>query len=124
MNIKLPFLLLSCFVLTCFASCRSRQIAEIVSIHEGIAAEHSPTTFLVMYDSIVGKSPLLQAVKEYKATIVYDYSIIPGMAIRKPDDKTLEETMQHFRKVQGVLTVEYDHIYRLTDPVRPVLLDR
>ena len=74
-----------------------------------------------MYDQEAGKDSLLKAVKDYKAEIIYDYSIIPGMAIRKPDDKTLEESMQYFKKVKGVVSVEYDHIYRLTDPVKPKL---
>ena len=43
------------------------------------------------------------------------------MALRKPENLSLEETMQHFRGVKGVTSVEYDHIYRLTDPVRPKL---
>ena len=75
-----------------------------------------------MYDEKVGKEPLLQAIKDYKCEIVYDYNIISGMALKKPDDKTLEETMQYFRKVKGVTTVEYNHIIRLTDPVKPKLL--
>lgn len=74
-----------------------------------------------MYDQETGKEPLLKAVKEYKAEVIYDYSIIPGMAIKKPDDKTLEETMLYFKKVKGVVSVEYDHVYHLTDPVRPKL---
>ena len=62
-----------------------------------------------------------KAIKEYKCEIVYDYGMINGMALKKPEDKTLEETMQYFRGVKGVLTVEYDHIIRLTDPVKPRL---
>ena len=83
--------------------------------------EHSPSVLLVMYDAEVGKQPLLEAIKEYGCEIVYDYHMINGMALKKPDDKTLDETMQHFRQVKGVLTVEYDHIYHLTDPVKPKL---
>ena len=74
-----------------------------------------------MYDKAVGKKPLLEAIKKLKVTIVYDYGLITGMALRKPDNLSLEETMQHFRGVKGVTSVEYDHIYRLTDPVRPKL---
>ena len=33
----------------------------------------------------------------------------------------VEETMQYFKKVKGVTNVEYDHIIRLTDPVKPKL---
>ena len=83
--------------------------------------EHSPNVFLVMYDKDVGKEPLLKAIKEYGAEIVYDYNIINGMALKKPENKTLEETMQHFKMVKGVTNVEYDHIIRLTDPVKPRL---
>ena len=43
---------------------------------------------------------------------------------KKPEDKSLEETMQHFRGVKGVVAVEYDHITRLTDPVKPRLETR
>ena len=43
------------------------------------------------------------------------------MALKKPENKTLEETMQYFKKVKGVTNVEYDKIYHLTDPVKPKL---
>ena len=74
-----------------------------------------------MYDAEVGKQPLLDAIKKVKAEVVYDYNIITGMALRKPADRTLEATMDYFRKVKGVVSVEYDHVYRLTDPVKPKL---
>ena len=83
--------------------------------------EHSPNVFLVMYDAEIGKAPLLKAIEDYKCEIKYDYSKINGMALKKPDDKTLEETMQYFKNVKGVTSVEYDHVYRLTDPVKPRL---
>ncbi|MBQ8127375.1 MAG: hypothetical protein IJ176_03140 [Prevotella sp.] len=82
------------------------------------AQEHSPSVFLVMYDAETGKAPLLKAIEDYKCEIKYDYGIINGMALKKPDDKTLEETMQYFKNVKGVINVEYDHVYRLTDPVK------
>ena len=46
---------------------------------------------------------------------------VNGMALKKPEDKTLEETMQYFKTVKGVTNVEYDNIIRLTDPVKPRL---
>ena len=74
-----------------------------------------------MYDAEIGKVPLLKAIKEYGCEIIYDYSIINGMALKKPEDKMLEETMAYFKKVEGVTNVEYDNIIRLTDPVKPKL---
>ena len=103
-------------------SCRTKQqIDAVTPISHEYIPEHSPNVFLVMYDAEIGKEPLLKAIKEYKVEIIYDYNIINGMALKKPDNKTLEETMQYFKKVKGVTHVEYDHAYRLTDPVKPRL---
>ena len=109
--------------LVLLASCRTKQmtgLTEPLPSHDFVP-EHSPDVFLLMYDEKVEKEPLLKAISEYKCTIVYDYKIISGMALRKPDDKTLEETMRFFRTVKGVTSVEYDHIIRLDDPVKPRL---
>lgn len=118
-----PLILVLQVALLCLCSCRStaRSAARLAPMPTEMPTEHSPHTFLVMYDKTVGKEPLLEAIKKLKVTIVYDYGLITGMALRKPDDLSLEETMQHFRGVKGVTSVEYDHIYRLTDPVRPKL---
>lgn len=105
-------------------SCKSKQTIElsapVLQDHQYVP-EHSPDVFLIMYDAEIGKDPLLEAIREYGCEIVYDYGIINGMALKKPEDKTLEETMQYFKNVKGVTNVEYDHIIRLTDPVKPRL---
>ena len=93
-----------------------------ISLAEEVAdesADYSPNVLIIMYDTEVGKEPLMAAVQLYGADIIYDYSIIPGMAIRIPEGKTLEEAIAFFKKVEGVLTVEKDRIYHLTDPVVP-----
>lgn len=122
-NVK-PYFLLLLTTLVLLTSCRTRQTIELSSLpirEHRFVPEHSPNVFLVMYDAEVGKEPLLKAIKEYKCEIVYDYNFINGMALKKPEDKTLEETMQYFKGVKGVTTVEYDHIIHLTDPVKPRL---
>ena len=119
----LPLILIVQIAIVFLTSCRSKQTVELSASIEShkYEQEHSPNVFLVMYDEKVGKEHLQKAIKEYKCEIVYDYGMINGMALKKPEDKTLEETMQYFRGVKGVLTVEYDHIIRLTDPVKPRL---
>ena len=104
-------------------SCEARQAMELSAPVQGPESvlEHSPDVFLVTFDEKVGKAPLLKAIEAYKCEIKYDYNFINGMALKKPEDKTLEETMQYFRTVEGVTAVEYDHIIRLTDPVKPKL---
>ncbi len=105
-------------------SCKSKQTLELstpINIEHKYVPEHSPNVFLVMYNAEIGKDPLLKAIKEYGCDIIYDYGIINGLALKKPESKTLEETMAYFKKVKGVTHVEYDNIIRLTDPVKPRL---
>ena len=81
----------------------------------------SPTNLIIMYDVEVGKEALLQAVKDYGAELLYDYSIIPGIAIKIPEGKHILEAIDYFNQVKGVTAVERDHIYHLIDPVKPKL---
>jgi len=124
-RVGIPLILIIQIALLLLTSCKTKQVTEIPELPQRHQVqEHSESVFLVMYDRTIGKEPLLKAIKQYKADIIYDYNITPGMALKKPDNKTLEETMEYFRKVEGVISVEYDHIYRLTDPVRPKQVDR
>ena len=80
---------------------------------------YSTNTLIIMYDVEVGKDPLLAAVKELGAEILYDYNIIPGMAVRIPDGSDIQKAIVYFKQVKGVVSVERDQIHLLTDPVRP-----
>ena len=119
----IPLILAVQIVLLLLVSCKSQQTVELSPPIRGqeIEQEHSPHVFLVMYDAEVGKEPLQKAIKDYKCEVIYDYKIINGMALKKPESKTLEETMHYFRGVKGVLSVEYDRINHLVEPVRPRL---
>ena len=119
----LPLILLAQIALIALTSCKTKQAVEVstpMKSHK-YEPEHSPNVFLVMYDMEIGKEPLQKAIEEYKCEVIYDYNIIKGMSLKKPKDKTLEETMQFFKNVKGVTNVEYDHIIQLTDPVKPKL---
>ena len=121
-----PLILLAQIVVILFISCKPEQaIAKPIQITDNqYIPEHSPDVFLILYDAETGKEPILKAIKEYNCEIKYDYHGFNGMALKKPENKTLEETMQYFRNVKGVLKVEYDHITRLVDPVKPKLEER
>ncbi len=86
--------------------------------------EYSPTTLIISYDAQMGKQPLLDAIEASGAQVIYDYKMISGMAIKKPDNMTLDEAIAYFKKVKGVTHVERDRIIRLTDPVKPPVFDR
>lgn len=93
-------------------------------IGKEVKGAYSPNTLIIMVDTLVGKEPLLQAIKDYGATLKYDYNLIPGVAIRIPEGKTLQESIAYFKQVRGVVSVNKDRITRLTDPVKPKMFDK
>ena len=118
----IPIIILLQIALLVFTSCGAKQtVVKAEPTAEVNVPEHSPSVFLVMYDSEIGKDSLLKAINDYKVEVIYDYNIINGMALKKPNDKSLKETISFFKKIKGVVSVEYDHVYRLTDPVKPKL---
>ena len=118
----IPIIIILQVALLILTSCGTKKaVTDTLSIRHEHVPEHSPNVFLVMYDAEIGKDLLLKAIKEYKVEVIYDYNMINGMALKKPNNKPLEETMTFFKKVKGVVSVEYDHVYHLTDPVKPKL---
>ena len=103
-------------------SCSTQKPVAVIDNPQPVLGDEtdvSPNTLIIMYDTEAGKEPLLKAVEQYGAELIYDYSIIPGIAIRIPDGTDIHEAIAFFRKVKGVISVERDRIYHLTDPVMP-----
>lgn len=83
--------------------------------------EFTPNTLIIMCDEVTGKELLRKAVKEYGAEIIYDYTIINGMAIRISEGVKIEDAIEYFKKVKGVVSVNRDRINHLVEPVKPRL---
>ena len=122
----IPLILVAQIVIILLTSCKTKQTVELSAPIQGhqYEQEHSPNVFLVMYDEKVGKESLQKAVKAYKCEVIYDYNLINGMALKKPEGKTLEETIQYFKGIKGVVAVKYDRINHLVEPVKPRLETR
>lgn len=109
------------------ASCRTQQRATIEPVVTGQpvdtvmhaapvpsgADEYSPHTLIIYYDSEVGSKPLLEAAKKMGCEIIYQYNIIPGVALRVPDKIKIEDAISIFNKVKGVTQVSRDRIMHL-----------
>lgn len=94
------------------AAAKDRIEAPITPIHRQHQQAYS-RNLIIMYDTQVGKQPLLAAVKAYPAQLVYDYSIIAGIAIHLADDQDIQHAMAYFSKVKGVVNVQRDAILTL-----------
>ena len=56
---------------------------------------------------------MLRALTMIKAQVIYQYTNFNGLAITKPTDMTIEETIAYLEHVKGVLQVSRDAIYQL-----------
>ena len=75
--------------------------------------EFSPTTLIIFYDVEIGKEPLLKAIEDYHATVIYDLKIMKSISIKIPDGTNIDDAISYFNKVEGVLQVNRDRIYHL-----------
>lgn len=77
------------------------------------STQYNPRTLIIYYNQDNGKKNIVEAVKQYGATILYTYSNINGIAISIPENKTLEESIQYFKKIKGVLEVTKNYKYKI-----------
>ena len=75
--------------------------------------EFSPSVLIIFYDAEIGKEPLLKAIEDYHATVIYDLKIMKSITVKIPDGTNLEDAIQYFNKVEGVLQVNKDRKLQL-----------
>lgn len=98
------------------SDCCHKQQQRPNKCNEGIgeaARQYNPKTLIIFYDGKKGHKALKKAVKKTKAEVIYDYNSFKAMAIKKPDSMTLEQAINFFSKVKGVLQVTKDAIYHI-----------
>ena len=71
---------------------------------------------IVLYDPAVGAEPLLQAVHEMQAELVYRYTNINGIAARIPPQQEMAQAIRRLERVPGVLQVQRDQVMQLQNP--------
>lgn len=99
------------FGVVLFSSCRSKTNPSfsLDRTHQEQKVEPASFVLIIYYDSEVGDTYLLQAVKDYKAKLVYEYKTLKGIAIAlDPKRHDLKEAIKHFEGVRGVLSVMLD----------------
>ena len=75
--------------------------------------QYSPNVLIIFYDVTIGKEPLLKAIEEYHATVLYDLKIMKSISIKIPENTNIEDAIAFFQKVEGVLMVNKDSICQL-----------
>lgn len=68
---------------------------------------------IIFYNTQIGSKPLMQAVKDSGASLVYEYKNLHGIAIRPSAKTNIQDAIAYFQKVNGVLSVEQDRLIKL-----------
>lgn len=78
-----------------------------------------PSNMLIIYyDEDTGTGPLLKSIDKFGAEIVYDYNPINALVIRFSDEKSVDDAVKRFEKVDGVIKVSKDRAQDKQEPVR------
>ncbi|MDO5608372.1 MAG: hypothetical protein Q4G08_07960 [Capnocytophaga sp.] len=99
-------------LLVCFSAFQCKSVPPTLA-NPNADTVQTTGNLIIFYDVAVGKSALETAVKEYGATILYDYKNLNGIAIRIPQEKNIEEAIAYFESVRGVLSVNKDEVITL-----------
>ncbi|MDO5615626.1 MAG: hypothetical protein Q4G16_05510, partial [Cruoricaptor ignavus] len=74
---------------------------------------------IIYYDAEIGNEFLLKSVNDFGAELIYEYKTMNGIAIKIPDEKSMETAISYFEKVKGVLSVQRDKIMQLHSTQNP-----
>ena len=106
--------LLACLAM--LTACAAPQPADAPSALSAQPKQAANRVLIVLYDPAVGAEPLLQAVHEMQAELVYRYTNINGIAARIPPQQDMAQAIRRLERVPGVLQVQRDQIMQLQNP--------
>lgn len=75
--------------------------------------EQTRGNLIIFFTPDADASALLQAAKNYGASVLYHYQTLNGMALRPPAGVSAQEATAYFQSLNGVLSVNEDRIMQL-----------
>ncbi|MCP1660915.1 S8 family serine peptidase [Neisseria perflava] len=104
----------ACLPALLLGACHTLKQPQPVTAAVYAPAESSVSgNLIIFYDATVGTAPLMQAVQDYGASVLYQYKTLNGMAVRLPQGVSAEAAGAHFRQIKGVLSAEPDRVMQL-----------
>ena len=99
---------------TLLCACQSQSLPEQAPTTPSYRHTQATTgNLIIFYDTQIGSKPLMQAVKDSGASLVYEYKNLHGIAIRPSAKTNIQDAIAYFQKVNGVLSVEQDRLMKL-----------
>ena len=113
MNIRV---LLACLAMLTACAVPQPAVIATPSMSGAQPEQAANRVLIVLYDPAIGAEPLLQAMREMQAELVYRYTNINGIATRIPPQQEMEQAIRRLERVPGVLQVQRNQIMQLQNP--------
>ena len=75
-----------------------------------IEQQYSPNILIICYQAGIEREHLLKKIEEYNAEIINDLKIMKSISIKIPENKEIEDAIEYFKKVDGVIKVNKNEI--------------
>lgn len=83
-------------ILSVTASCSATKAVQKSVTHENL---------IIYYNPSAGNDDLLRAAKKYGSEVLYVYKNINGIAVSIPKNRSLQEAVNYYEKINGVFSV-------------------
>ncbi|PRD57019.1 hypothetical protein [Sphingobacterium gobiense] len=81
----------------------------VITVEHGGEANIS-RTLIIMLSEETSLEAIAEEAASYGADVLYKYNALNGLAVKIPESKSVNEAMEHFKKLQGVVSVSKDQI--------------
>lgn len=106
-----PILLIISLSTTVVLACSTAKKTEKPQQENTVS--DSNRNLIIYYDAAVGKEGLIKTVDSYGAKLLHDYNSLHGIAIQIPQGKSMDKAINHFKKINGVISVDRDQAMQL-----------
>lgn len=91
-------------ILSVMTSCSATKVVQKSVTHENL---------IIYYDPTAGNDDLLRAAKKYGSVVLHVYKNINGIAVSIPKNRSLQEAVNYYEKINGVISVMKDEKMQL-----------
>lgn len=72
--------------------------------------KHQTNRIIIYYETGINLSNLKTEISKYGGKIIYEYKNFNALAVEIPQNKSVEQSIEHFKKQEGVLNVNADGV--------------
>ena len=118
LGIPLRLVLLSALFAFCACSSQKTLTASAPVSAENTAENTSEwlstnRVLIVFYERRLGRRHLMAEGQTLNCSIIYDYQNFNAVALKVPEEASIDEVIARLRQTKGVLQVSRDHVYKL-----------